>query len=150
MLKKKNKKIIEENKIEEIPADPADIDAADEATVDESSGFEEEGQLSVDVYQDNNNIYIESTIAGVEPDDLDITFDNDMITIRGKRHQDSSINQSDYFYQECYWGSFSRSIILPVDVDEDKIEATVRNGILTVVLPKAKRRGINIKMEDEE
>jgi len=150
MLKKKNKKIIEENKIEEIPADPADIDAADEATVDESSGFEEEGQLSVDVYQDNNNIYIKSTIAGVEPDDLDITFDNDMITIRGKRHQDSSINQSDYFYQECYWGSFSRSIILPVDVDEDKIEATVRNGILTVVLPKAKRRGINIKMEDEE
>lgn len=152
MLKKKNKKIVGEEKEEKI----MDLDSVDEpkvvddAAVDEASDFEEEGQLSVDVYQDKDNIYIKSTIAGVDPNDLDITFDNDMITIRGKRQQDKTIRQEDYFYQECYWGSFSRSIILPVDVDEDRIEATVRNGILTVVLPKAKRRGIDIKMEDDE
>ncbi len=147
MLKKKNKKIIEEAELEEARKG---MDVDDDTATDSSNDFEEEGQLSVDVYQDKDNIYIKSTIAGVEPDDLDITFDNDMITIRGKRQQDKSARPEDYFYQECYWGSFSRSIILPVDVDEDRIEATVKNGILTVILPKAKKRGINIKREDEE
>jgi len=147
MLKKKNKKNIEEVEAEEVQKD---MEVDEDTATDDGNDFEEEGQLSVDVYQDKDNIYIKSTIAGVEPDDLDITFDNDMITIRGKRQQDKIARPEDYFYQECYWGSFSRSVILPVDVDENNIEATVRNGILTVILPKAKRRGINIKREDEE
>ena len=105
--------------------------------------------MSVDVYQDASSIYIKSTIAGVEPEDIDISFDNDMITIRGRRRQDRTIRQEDYFYQECYWGGFSRSIILPVDVQEDKIKATIRNGILTIELPKAKKRDINISVQDD-
>lgn len=133
MLKKKNKK---EEEVEE------------EIYDDEGDELEEEGQLSVDVYQDRENIYIKSTIAGVEPEDVDIAFDNDMITIRGKRHKDKNIREEDYFYQECYWGNFSRSIILPVDVQEEKIKAEIRNGILTIILPKAKRRGIDIKVKD--
>ena len=119
--------------------------------IEEHDGeLEEEGQLSVDVYQDGPNIYIKSTIAGVEPEDIDITFDSDMITIRGKREKDKSIRQEDYFYQECYWGGFSRSIILPVDVQEEKIKAELRNGVLTITLPKAKRRDINIKVKDND
>lgn len=137
MISKKNKK---EKEI--IPRSEED----DREEVDE---LEEDGQLSVDVYQDASSIYIKSTIAGVEPDDIDISFDNDMITIRGQRKKDKAIRGEDYFYQECYWGNFSRSIILPVDVDEDKIKATIKNGILTIELPKAKKRDINISVEDD-
>lgn len=110
----------------------------------------DEGQLSVDVFQNRESVIIKSTIAGVEPEDIDITFDNDMITIRGSRQMDKSVKEEDYFYQECYWGSFSRSIILPVEVDSDKIEATIKNGVLTIVLPKIKnKKESNIKVKDE-
>ena len=112
-------------------------------------GLEEEGQLSVDVYQDKNNIIVKSTIAGVEPEDVDVSFDNDMLTIRGQRKKDLTVDEENYFYQECYWGNFSRSIILPVDVKTDKINANIKNGILTITLPKTKKKDINIKIRDE-
>ena len=96
-----------------------------------------EGQLTIDVYQTDNDIVIKSTIAGVKPEDLDVNINNDMLTIRGERKQDEQINQENYYYQECYWGGFSRSVILPVDVLPDKIEASMKNGILTIRLPKA-------------
>jgi len=138
MLKNKKEKEIKIQELEE-----------DELEEDQDMELEEDGQLSVDVYQDASSIYIKSTIAGVEPEDIDISFDNDMITIRGKRRQDRTIREEDYFYQECYWGGFSRSIILPVDVQEEKIKATIRNGILTIELPKAKKKDINIKVKDD-
>jgi len=119
---------------------------------DDELGLEEEleeGQLSVDVFQDKNNVIIKSTIAGVEPEDIDISFENDMITIRGKRSKDRTINEEDYFYQECYWGGFSRSIILPIEIQSDKINASIRNGVLTIKLPKAKKKDIGIKVEDK-
>jgi len=138
-MKKKNKN--------ETEIELKDADELEE--FDDIEDFEEDGQLSIDVYQDASSVYIKSTIAGVEPEDIDISFDNDMITIRGKRSQDKTIREEDYFYQECYWGGFSRSIILPVDVQEDKIKATIRNGILTIELPKAKKRDINISVQDD-
>lgn len=98
---------------------------------------ENEGQLTIDVYQTENDIVIKSTIAGVKPEDLDVSINNDMITIRGERRQDEQINTENYYYQECYWGGFSRSVILPVDVLPEKIEASMKNGILTIRLPKA-------------
>ena len=98
---------------------------------------ESEGQLTIDVYQTDNDIVIKSTIAGVKPEDLDVSINNDMITIRGERKQDEQINTENYYYQECYWGGFSRSVILPVDVLPEKIEASMKNGILTIRLPKA-------------
>ncbi len=108
---------------------------------DEDNGTEgkeeQEGQLTVDVFQDDVNVVIQSTIAGVAPDDLDISITNDMITIRGERQRAQNVNQEDYFYQECYWGTFSRSIILPVEIDADRAEAKIRNGILTIRIPKA-------------
>ena len=96
-----------------------------------------EGQLTIDVYQTDNDVVIKSTIAGVKPEDLDVSIVNDMITIRGERKQDDEVNEENYYYQECYWGSFSRSIILPIDVLADKIEASMKNGILTIKMPKA-------------
>ncbi len=96
-----------------------------------------EGQLTIDVYQNDNEIIIKSTIAGVKPEDLDVSINNDMITIRGERKQEEEISEENYYYQECYWGNFSRSVILPVDVIADKIEASMKNGILTIKMPKA-------------
>jgi HSP20 family protein len=96
-----------------------------------------EGQLTIDVYQTDNDIVIKSTIAGVKPEDLDVSINNDMITIRGERKQDEQVTEENYYYQECYWGSFSRSVILPVDVLADKVEASMKNGILTIRMPKA-------------
>jgi len=96
-----------------------------------------EGQLTIDVYQTESDIVIKSTIAGVKPEDLDVSINSDMVTIRGERKTEESVSEENYYYQECYWGSFSRSVILPVDVLADKAEASMKNGILTIKLPKA-------------
>lgn len=102
-----------------------------------SSTDNSEGQLTIDVYQTENDIVIKSTIAGVKPEDLDVSINSDMVTIRGERKTEEAVSEENYYYQECYWGSFSRSVILPVDVLADKAEAAMKNGILTIRLPKA-------------
>lgn len=111
---------------------------------------ESEGQLTIDVYQTPNEIVIKSTIAGVKPEDIDISITNDMITIKGRRQKDEEVKEGDYYYQECYWGPFSRSVILPVDVEVDRADASMKNGILTIRLPKVekvKTKKISIKAE---
>lgn len=110
----------------------------------------EEGQLSVDVYQTDDRIVIKSTIAGVRPEDIDISITNDMVTIRGERYLDEEVADNAYFYQECYWGGFSRSIILPVEVKSDESEASLKNGVLTIAIPKAKRsKSVSIKVKSD-
>jgi HSP20 family protein len=96
-----------------------------------------EGQLTIDVYQTDNEIVIKSTIAGVKPEDLDVSINNDMVTIKGERKNEEIVNAENYYYQECYWGFFSRSVVLPVDILAEKSEASLKNGILTIRLPKA-------------
>jgi HSP20 family protein len=97
-----------------------------------------DGELAVDVFQTDQEVVITSTVAGVRKEDLDIDMNGDMITIKGiRRPQFSHIPDDDFFVQECYWGGFSRTIILPVDIQYDKVRATLENGILTVFLPKA-------------
>jgi HSP20 family protein len=96
-----------------------------------------EGQLTIDVYQTENDIVIKSTIAGVKPEDLDVSINNDMVTIKGERSNEEVVEHTNYYYQECYWGSFSRSVLLPVDVIPEKADASLKNGILTIRLPKA-------------
>lgn len=96
-----------------------------------------EGQLTIDVYQTEEAIVIKSTIAGVKPEDLDVAINNDMVTIKGERKNEEVVPDNNYYYQECYWGPFSRSILLPVDIIADKSEASLKNGILTIRLPKA-------------
>lgn len=96
-----------------------------------------EGQLNIDMYQTKDNVVIKSTIAGVRPEDIDITVANDMVSIKGTRRKEETVSQEDYFYQECYWGNFSRSVIIPVDIDSEEIEADLKDGILTLIIPKA-------------
>ena len=111
---------------------------------------EGEGQLTVDVFQDKDDIIVQSTVAGVNPDDLEVNITNESVTIRGKRERTETVEEKDYFYQECFWGRFSRSIILPQEVDPDKSVASVKNGILTVKMPKLDRKKgkrLKVKMD---
>lgn len=109
-----------------------------------------EGQLAVDVYQTKDNIIVKATVAGVKPEDLEIYLHNDLLTIRGKREEEKEEAATDYFYKECYWGGFSRSIIMPVEVQADKVEAVFRNGVLKIILPKSqKSKLINVKVKEE-
>jgi len=117
----------------------------------EEASYNEEGELTIDVFQDSeNNIIIKSTIAGVKPEDIDISINDDMLTIRGKRESEETIDEDNFYYKECYWGNFSRSIILPCDIKAHKITAKLKNGVLTVKLPKAKtEKKVAIKVVEE-
>jgi HSP20 family protein len=104
---------------------------------DEEGWFEEyEGQLAVDAYQTNESVIIKAPIAGVKPADLEISITDEVVAVKGHRRQEVDVQASDYFCQECYWGAFSRSYVLPVPVDADKAEAALKDGILTIVIPK--------------
>lgn len=97
----------------------------------------EEGELSVDVLETDDAIVVKSTIAGVKPEDLQIQLTSDMLTIRGKRLCDDVSKGARYYSRECYWGNFSRSVILPHHVHSDRAKATLRQGLLTIHLPKS-------------
>ena len=99
----------------------------------------EEGQLAIDVYQTAKDIVIKSIVGGVKSEELDISINNDMVTIKGVRQNPDEVASEDYYYQECFWGSFSRSVILPTEVDVESAEAAMKEGILTVKLPKIKK-----------
>lgn len=115
------------------------ITNADEMWIDTSNdGYE--GQLAVDVFQDDRNVYVRAIIGGIAPDDIEVHLNNDMLTIKGMRVQpEPHIEGEGAYIQECYWGGFSRSIILPIDVQNEKVEANTENGTLTIKLPKSKR-----------
>lgn len=107
-----------------------------------------EGQLMVDVYQTDSHIIIKSTLSGVKPENLFISLNKDILTIKGKREVDSLVQESECLLQECYWGSFSRTLILPEEVNNKKIEAILENGVLTVSLEKVyKDQKIKIKVK---
>ena len=102
--------------------------------------FEPEGELAVDVYETDDEIVIQATIAGVNPDDLDVAIENDEVTITGERMNTEEKEGKNYFYQECYWGAFSRQIILPSEVDGSRAEANMKNGVFTLKIPKVERK----------
>lgn len=111
---------------------------------------EVEGQLTVDIYDDDDKIVIQSTVAGVRPEDMDVGITNDMITIKGRRRRNEEISEDKYYYRELYWGSFSRSIILPEEVETDKVDASLKNGLLIIKLPKKNKnvtQKVRVKME---
>lgn len=111
---------------------------------------ESEGQLTIDVYQTPEEIVIESTIAGCEAENLDIEITPELVNIRGERRRQEHVSEENYLYQECYWGRFSRSVILPQEIDPEKSTAELKNGVLKVVLPKinrAKTKKLKIKVE---
>lgn len=107
---------------------------------EERDDSEPEGQLTIDVYQTATEIVIESAIAGVDPEDLDINVTTDSVSIIGRRRREKVVKEEDYFYRECYWGKFSRSIILPQEIDPEDSHVSLKNGILVIRLPKLNKR----------
>lgn len=108
-----------------------------------------EGQLAVDVYQTPSNVVIKAPIAGVRPDEVDVSIADDVVTIKGERKSDIAVAKENYYYQECYWGTFSRSVVLPVAADTEHAQATFKNGILTIIIPKearAKTKNVRVKL----
>ncbi len=106
-------------------------------------GFEplaEEGQLAVDVLVTTHSIVVIATLAGTKPEDVSVHLHNDLLTIRGQRSSPAP-GGAEYFYQECFWGPFSRTIVLPVEVKSDSVQAEYRSGILVVTLAKAEVTG---------
>lgn len=95
-----------------------------------------EGELMVDVYQTPTDIVIKTMVPGVRPEDLDITITRDMVTLKGKREVERSISTDNYFHKELYWGSFSRTIVLPQEVEIEESEAVEKHGLLIIRLPK--------------
>jgi len=134
--KKNNEPIVKEN---------------DEPSINSWFDYENEeieGQLAIDVFQTDKKIIIKSTIAGVVPENLKISLHNDLLTIKGRRTLKENISEENYLYRECYWGPFSRSIILPSEVDNKKVEADLENGVLTITLYKSTPNKIEVKLKD--
>lgn len=109
----------------------------EQAPSEEWMGEEDfEGQLAVDVYQTKDTIVIKAPIAGVKPEDIDVAISEDVVTIRGDRKEETTIAKDSYYVQECFWGSFSRSVILPTTTVAEKANASLKDGVLTIEIPK--------------
>jgi HSP20 family protein len=126
-LKGRNSDFEEEVEVEQTPENPFSQWEGAEA---------QEGELAVDVYQTNDSIVIQAMVAGVASEDLSVSVTREMVTIKGKREAPKGISTENYFYQELYWGAFSRTILLPAEVETEDVEATEKHGLLTVKLPK--------------
>lgn len=113
-----------------------EVENGEEETMVSRIQEEGEGQLTVDVYQTPSEIVIKTMVAGVKPEDLDVAITRDMVTVKGKREEERNVNGEDYFHKELYWGSFSRTILLPQEVDIEESEAIEKHGMLIVRLPK--------------
>ena len=103
--------------------------------------FDQPGELVVDVYETNSDFVVLAAIAGIQIKDLDISLEKDMMVIKGNRCDPHDHPDKKYFYQECYWGPFSRKVILPENIDIDKADAQIDKGILTVKIPKNEEMG---------
>ncbi len=103
---------------------------------EEADDMRGEAQLTVDVYQTPSEIVIKALVAGVRPDDIEISITRDMVTIRGKRVEQKDVQDDDFVYRELYWGSFSRTVVLPAEIDVDMAEAEQKHGLLTIRMPK--------------
>lgn len=114
----------------------AHIDTRDESWPAEEPG----GELAVDVYQTPDAIVIKALVAGVQPSSIDIALTREMVTLSGQRQDEKEVEDENYFQKELYWGSFSRTILLPEEVDVDMAEASEKHGVLMIRLPKINKR----------
>ena len=106
-----------------------------------------EGELTVDVYQTPTHIMIKSIVAGVRPEDLDISISRDMVVIKGRRQEIKEVSDADYIHKELYWGSFSRTIMLPEEIEVEDSEANARDGLVIIKMPKInKQRQTKLKV----
>lgn len=102
----------------------------------EAPQVQQDGQLAVDVVNTDDSIFVKAMLAGVKPNDIDIDISRDTVTIRGTREEEFEVSEDNYYHKELFWGSFSRTIMLPEEIDVDQAEAIEKNGLLTLKLPK--------------
>lgn len=127
--------------------DPKDHDI--EIDEDDEMPVTVEGQLGIDLFETPVEVIVKTMIPGVRKDDIDISLSRDMLTIRGERKDEKTISDDDYHYRELYWGTFSRTVKLPHEVDIDKADATESQGMLTIRLPRVDReRRASIKVKN--
>lgn len=108
----------------------------------------DEAELAVDVYQTPTDIIVQTMVAGVRPEDLELDIARDIVTIKGKREESRTIDEDNFFSKELYWGRFSRTISLPHEVEPEEAEATEKHGLLTIRLQKVdkeKRNNVKVK-----
>ncbi|MFA7286285.1 MAG: Hsp20/alpha crystallin family protein [Patescibacteria group bacterium] len=105
-----------------------------------------EGALALDVYVTDSQVVVQSAIAGVRPEDIVIALHNDLLTVRGERHEKYSQEVKQYMVQECYWGAFSRSVVLPVSVQADSATATMQDGVLTITLTRSEPTAVTVRV----
>ena len=126
------------------------LSAPEAVSVKKNDVNEEEGQLAVDIFQTDKFLVVQSAVAGVKREDLEITMEKDVIVIKGERKNPGE-EKADYFAKECFWGPVSRRIIAPVEVDPDSIEASMKEGVLTIKVPKIlkeKKRKVEVEIKD--
>lgn len=129
-----------------VPYEEPETWSADE--YDNAPQEPEEGELPVDMYQTGDNIVIRALVAGVDPNDLEISITRDMVTIRGRREEYKEAGDNDYYYRELFWGGFTRSIVLPEEIVIDEAEALEKHGLLEITLPKVdKDRSTSLKVK---
>lgn len=122
-------------------SDLISIDEEDDFLTKEEEEDEEEqtGELSVDIFDKGDALVLKTMIAGVKPEDLEVSISRDSVAIKGVRHQTKEVEKDSYFSQELYWGSFYRKINLPTEIDIDESSAVEKHGLLTLTLPKVDR-----------
>ena len=130
------KKIVKSIPLEEVKEEDSTIAPVAEAAVANDKIFDQDGELVVDVYETKADFVVLAAIAGVQIKDLDISLEKDMMIIKGDRCDPNTHPDKKYFYQECYWGSFSRKVVLPENIDIDSADAQIDKGILTIKIPK--------------
>ncbi len=119
-------------------------------SAEEVEETEEEGQLTIDMYQNEDEIVVQAFVAGVRLDELDVTVTQEMLTLKGRREAPTDRDPDSFYYQELYWGAFSRSVMLPQEVDVDEAQASLKNGLLTIRLRRLDRaRTQRLKVKHE-
>lgn len=109
--------------------------------------------LAVDMVENKDEFIVKASVPGINPDDLDISYSDDTLTIKGEIKQDKEVKEDQYHMRERRYGSFVRSIALPTKIKGDSIEASYQNGVITLRLPKAeevKPKRIAIKVDDQK
>lgn len=114
--------------------------------ISENKIFDPEGELVVDVFETDSNFVVLAAIAGIQIKDLDISVEKEMMIIKGNRQDPHLDPEKKYFYQECYWGPFSRKIILPENIEVEKTAAQMDKGLLTIKIPKTEKCKIDVKV----
>jgi HSP20 family protein len=118
-----------------------------EEKIQNEDWLEKEGEVPVDVYQTKDYVVLEVPVAGVKPTDLEIYTEGDQVVIEGQRKVPEE--DRDYLIQECFWGRFSRIVKIPIEVDFEKVEASLKDGLLIIKIPKISktsgRKKITIK-----